>query len=66
MNWPTIDPIPSAVPLRAARAALPELLDLVEHGGERIAITRQGETAAVLVSLPDFERLTFRHKTRGE
>jgi prevent-host-death family protein len=52
------DPIPSTVPLRAARAALPELLDRVEHGGEPIAITRQDETAAMLVSLADFERLT--------
>jgi prevent-host-death family protein len=53
-----LDPIPSAISLRAARAELPELLDLVQHGGERIAITRKGETAAVLISREDFERLT--------
>jgi prevent-host-death family protein len=53
------DPIPSAVPLRVARATLPELLDLVQHGEERIAITRQGRTSAVVVSLADFERLTW-------
>jgi prevent-host-death family protein len=53
-----MDPLPGCVPLRAARVRLPELLNLVEHGGERIAITRRGETAAVLVSLTDFERLT--------
>jgi prevent-host-death family protein len=30
----------------------------MQHGGERIAITRKGETAAVLISREDFERLT--------
>jgi prevent-host-death family protein len=53
-----LDPLPSAVTLRGARAELPELLDLVQHGGERIAITRKGETAAVIISREDFERLT--------
>ena len=60
-----LDPIPSTVPHRAARSTLPELLDLVEHGGERIAITRRGEPAAVLVSLADFERLTGTAKSAG-
>jgi prevent-host-death family protein len=53
--WPTSPRPPSGAPSPQGRS---ELLDLVEHGGERIAITRRGETAAVLVSIADFERLT--------
>jgi integrase len=37
------DPIPSTVPLRAARATLPELLDLVEHGAERTRLRADRE-----------------------
>jgi len=43
--------------LTAARAQLPTLLDTVERTHERVAITRQGRVAAVLINPDDLEAL---------
>ncbi|RUS97560.1 hypothetical protein DSM106972_082970 [Dulcicalothrix desertica PCC 7102] len=40
-----------------ARANFQDVLNRVEHGGERIVIERHGKAAAAIVTVEDFKRL---------
>jgi prevent-host-death family protein len=46
-----------SVPLTTAKAKLSELIDAVESEHERLAVTRRGRTAAVLINEDDLESL---------
>lgn len=46
-----------SVPLTTAKAKLSELIDTVEREHERLAVTRRGRTAAVLINEDDLESL---------
>ncbi len=39
------------------RPRLTELLARVEHGGDKVVVTRYGKSVAVLVSMEDFKRV---------
>jgi prevent-host-death family protein len=45
------------LPLSAVRARLPELVDRVASGDDRIVVTRNGRPVAVLVGIGDLESL---------
>lgn len=46
-----------SVPFTAAKARLSELMDRVEREHARLAVTRHGRTAAVLINEDDLESL---------
>lgn len=46
-----------SVPLTTAKAQLSELIDAVEREHERLAVTRRGRIAAVLINEDDLESL---------
>lgn len=46
-----------SIPLTTAKAKLSELIDSVEREHERLAVTRHGRTAAVLINEDDLEAL---------
>lgn len=45
------------IPFTEAKAHLSELVDRVEHEHARLAVTRRGRTAAVLINEEDLESL---------
>ena len=46
-----------SVPFTMAKAKLSELIDSVEREHERLAVTRRGRTAAILINEDDLESL---------
>jgi antitoxin YefM len=54
------------VPLSEAKACLPELARRVRQQNERIALTRDGETEVVLLSVDDLEGLEMSLEILGD
>lgn len=54
------------IPFSQARAHLADTLNLVENAGEPALISRRGQSAAVLMSVAQFERLSGRDQGFAE
>lgn len=52
-----MDSIHSHLSSREFRATLSDVIGRVAYGGERVAVTRNGKVAAVLISKQDLENL---------